>query len=200
MKKLLIALVLLSPAAAFAQPQTLEITPTIAYHFAGDFDLEYAFVHQELEVDEGEAYGLTLGIPLGSIFHLEFLARQQSTELSSDGGLFGVDEELGDLDIDYYHVGALFQFDAGRVHPYFVASAGLARLDFELPNADREDQPSASLGGGIKLYLSENVGLRFEGRAFYVDLDDGGRDRDDRWEDENSITQAEASVGLIIGW
>nr|HRC87822.1 outer membrane beta-barrel protein [Thermoanaerobaculia bacterium] len=146
-------------------------------------------------------------IPLNQWLSVELLARRQQTELITDHGVFRNDEHFADLDIDYYHVGILFQIPSSRVVPYFVASLGLAHLDLDLPDTSKEDRGSASLGGGVKIYFNDHVGLRFEGRGYYIDLDNDNNDdnrddrrRRDRWDDRNSITQTEASLGLILAF
>lgn len=190
---------LLLPTVVAAQPRgQFELTPTIGYRLEGDFDVEDVEVFDNgLKVKEGEFYGLVFDLPLGRHLQLELLANRQQSELIADAGLFGNDFVLADIDVTYYHVGVLWQFLAGQVRPYVVGSAGLARLDVALPGIDSEDRPSLSLGGGVKVFAGEHVGFRIESRGYYVALDDND---DDRWEDENSLTQGELSVGLILAW
>lgn len=206
MRKSLLFLLLLAPAAAFAptaalaQGHRVEITPTIAYRFVGDIDADDRnFLDEDLEVDEGEAYGLKVNIPLNDVLGIELLAARQETALSIDGGLFEDDSDFADFDIDYYHVGLTVEGGNGQIRPYFVGSLGLARLSLDLPNSKDEDRLSGSLGGGIKIFFSHNVGLRLEGRGYAIDLDEDD-DEDDRFDDESSIVQGEASLGLIIAF
>ncbi|MFN7960047.1 MAG: porin family protein [Thermoanaerobaculia bacterium] len=208
MKKTLLFLLLLAPTAAFAQADNFELTPTAGYHFRGDVSVDRnSVLNDNLDVKAGGSYGLTADIPLNQWLSVELLARRQQTELITDHGVFRNDEHFADLDIDYYHVGILFQIPSSRVVPYFVASLGLAHLDLDLPDTSKEDRGSASLGGGVKIYFNDHVGLRFEGRGYYIDLDNDNNDdsrddrrRRDRWDDRNSITQTEASLGLILAF
>lgn len=199
LKAFLFAFCLLLPTVAAAQPRgRFELTPTVGYRLQGDIDVEDVEILDEgLEVKEGELYGLVFDLPLGQYLQLELLANRQESELIADAGLFGNDFVLAEIDITYYHVGVLWQFLGGQVKPYVVGSAGLARLDVALPGIDDEDRPSLSFGGGVKVFAGEHLGFRFEGRGYYVALDD---DDDDRWEDEDSLTQGEFSVGLILAW
>lgn len=193
---------LLVPAAANAQPGgRFEITPTLIYRSVGDVNVEDVDIFDDsLEIDAGDAVGLVVDIPLGNVISLELLANRQETELLADEGLFSRETVIADVDISYYHAGIALEFGGGQVHPFFAASLGLARLEVGLPGTTDEDRPSASLGGGVKIFFSEHVGLRLEGRGYYIALDDDGNDDDDRWQNEDSITQAEASVGLIFAW
>jgi hypothetical protein len=136
---------------------------------------------------------------------LELLASQQSTELRFDQGLFGGDADIADLDVTYFHVGMLVQGDNPEVTPFFVASAGATRLDPDVPGADTESRFSVSLGGGVKVFFSRNIGLRFEGRGFWTAIDDSDDDFCDRgcdWDDydNDDLTQGQASLGLIFAW
>ncbi len=198
------AILLLLPATASAQlGGRFEITPTLIYRGVGDVDVEDVDIFDDsLEIDEGSAFGLVVGIPLGNVVTLELLANRQETELLADDGLFSNETVIADVDIDYYHVGVAFEFGGGQVHPFVAASLGVARITVDLPGTTDEDRPSGSLGGGVKIFFGEHFGLRLEGRGYYIALDDDeDRDNDDdRWENEDSVTQAEASVGLIFSW
>ncbi|HEX4952620.1 MAG TPA: outer membrane beta-barrel protein [Thermoanaerobaculia bacterium] len=202
MKKLLASLLLLLPTAALAQGGQFELTPTLIYRFQGDIDVDDRnFLDESLDIEEGEAYGIRIDIPINDNFQIELLADRQETELSVSGGLFEDDTRFADLDLSYYHVGGLWQFGSGQVKPFLVASIGLARLEIDLPNTQTEDRLSGSLGGGAKIFFGDHVGLRLEGRGYWIDLEEDDDDRDrDRWEDESSISQGEASVGLIFAW
>jgi opacity protein-like surface antigen len=186
-----------------------ELTPTVSYRFGGELDGgEDAFFDTDLEVDESVAYGVTLDFPLSSNLQLELLANRQSSELQFDEDLFGSETGIADIDVSYYHVGLLWQGRHPRITPFFVASLGVANLDPDVPGASSEDRFSASLGGGVKIFLSENVGLRFEGRGFVSDYDSDDRnnnrcDYHDDYDDscyDDSFSQGQVSVGLIFAW
>lgn len=202
-------LVGLLPVAGFAQDgYRYELTPTLSYRFGGSLDgREAELFDADLETDDGAAFGVTFDIPLSRHVQLELLASRQSTDLRFERGLFGVGGSVADVDVTYYHVGVLWQWGDTRVSPFVVASAGVANLDPDLPGASSEDRFSISVGGGVKVFLSENVGLRFEGRGFVSDVDGGGDGRrhdrycydyDGCYDDD--FSQGQASVGLIFTW
>lgn len=196
----ILSLLLLAPTVALAQPGNFELTPIAAYRFEGDIDLaDGELFDPDVELDNGGAFGLAFAIPVSNLIQVELRAMRQNTDLVLTGGLFQEDEVVGDTQVDYYHVGVVVGPSDGNVRPYFTASAGLTSIDIELPNAGSEDRPSLSLGGGVKFFFSDNFGLRLEGRGYYTALDDDDDDHD-RWEEEESITQGEASVGLIFAW
>jgi opacity protein-like surface antigen len=193
-------------AAAHAQPDLyrFELTPTVSYRFGGTIEADESDLFAvDLEVEDDAAYGVALDIPLSSNLQLELLANRQESRLRFEDDLFGTSPEVADIDVSYYHVGLLWQWGDRRVTPFFVASVGATNLDPDLPGASDEDRFSVSLGGGVKVFVSENVGFRFEGRGFATELgdDDWDEDRchhDDCYDDE--FAQGQASLGLIVAW
>lgn len=201
--RILIALaLLLGPAVASAQEShRFELTPRIGFNWGGSLDNRDTLFGADVEAKESGSYGLSFDIPLASALQLELLASRQATELRFDEGLFGPDFAVADIDISYYHVGLLWQGTDRRVSPFFVASLGVTRLDPDLPDTSTENRFSLSLGGGVKIFFSDHVGLRLEGRGFWTALDE----EEDRYWDrdyvyDNDFTQGQASIGLIFAW
>jgi len=197
----------LAAAPALAQGgYRFEITPQVQYRFGGTISGDNnAITDADLDVRNSVGYGLTFDIPLSSGIQLELLASHQPTELRFSEGIFGGNISVADFDVTYYHVGVLFQGTSSRVSPFFVASAGGTHLAPDIPGASSEDRFSLSLGGGVKVFFSDNVGMRFEGRGFWTALDQGTRDSCHHgcyWDDyyREDLTQGMASMGLIFAW
>jgi hypothetical protein len=200
-----------APAAAQGYDgHRFELTPHVGYRWGGEITGDDNVLFEtDLEVNDGEAFGLTFDIPLSSNFQLELLAQRQDTELGFDEGLFGGSFDVADITVDYYHVGFVAQTTDNDVVPFFVISAGVTRLDPDVPEADTEERFSMGLGGGVKIFFSEHVGMRFEGRGFFTVIDDydsGCFDDDDccgcddYYDDGTYLTQGQASAGLIFAW
>lgn len=204
------AAALLAPVAARAQgAYRFELTPQASYRWGGTISGDNnSLFNTDLKVDKGAGYGIALDLPLSRDFQLELLAHNQSTDLRFDQGLFGGDVALADIDITYYHVGILWQGGNGQVSPYVVASAGVTRLAPDVPGASSEERFSMSLGGGVKVFFDEHVGLRFEGRGFFTAIDNYdsgcyGNYCCDSCYDYNyndTLSQGQASLGLILAW
>lgn len=206
MKKLaLAAALLLLPAVARADGDyRFELTPFAAYHFGGELNAEPAGPYDfDVELDEGIAYGLAFDIPLSSNLQLELYASQHDADLFFDGGVFGPDLELSELEVTYAHLGLLVQFGRPAVSPYFVGSAGFTNLDAEGPGAGSDTKFSASLGGGVKGFFTDHFGLRFEGRYFWTQLDNWDVSCDGSggcYDARDYLSQFHATVGLILAW
>lgn len=207
MRRTLFALALAALAApALADgAYRFELTPQVQYRFGGTLSGEDSAISSvDLDVNDGEGFGVTFDIPLSRSLQLELLASRQATELRFDEGLFGGTADVADIDITYLHAGILFQGGNRDVSPFFVASAGATRLDPDVPGADSETRFSVSLGGGVKVFFNEHVGMRFEGRGFWTAVGDNNNqcDRYSCWDDynDNDLTQGVASAGLIVAW
>jgi hypothetical protein len=203
MRRALFALLVLLPAAAFAQPGRFELTPFAGYRLAGDFnaDSNSAFDPRlNIEVDESAVYGVLFDIPLSPNWQIEILANRQQTSFSVDRGFLEPQDELGDVDLTTVHGGILLQWGEGQVNPFLTVSAGITRIEPKFRHLDSDDRFSTSFGGGAKIFFSENVGLRLEARGFWTDLDTGFDDRYSRYDSGDGLFQGEGSVGLIIAF
>jgi len=158
-------------APDLARAENFEVTPILGYTFGGDF--EDSLSSQSLHLGEGESYGLILGMKdrtkAGGMY--ELLYQRQSTRIRSQGTRFSGDDIL-DVAIDYFHLGGTYGVKGEAINPYAAAGVGLTHMVPE--RGDAETRFSFSIGGGVKVPLSERVGLRFEGRGFATVFDGRG--------------------------
>lgn len=209
----LLALLVFCPALAAASAAgRFELTPTASYNFGGTINGGSADIFDfDLEAEDSEAFGITFDIPLAPWVQLEFLASRQSTSLEFDGGLFQPGHEFADFDVSYYQVGGLFQWGSGQIQPFVVMSFGITELEPDIPQATSETRFSGSFGGGVKIFFSEHVGVRLEGRGFWTLLDDYDAYYDDDYccydydcycdsNYNDGFTQGQVSAGVILAW
>ncbi|HEY7214462.1 MAG TPA: outer membrane beta-barrel protein [Thermoanaerobaculia bacterium] len=204
MRRAFFVFVLLFPAAAFAQPGRFELTPTAGYRLEGDFNARSSDAFDpdlNVKVDASATFGVLFDIPLAPSWQLEILANRQRSEFIVDRGLLTPTTTLGDVDLTVLQAGFLFQWGDGQVDPFITAAAGLTRIDPKFNELASDDRFSASVGGGVKIYFGENIGLRLEGRGYWTDLDTGFDDnRHRRYDSRDGLFQGEGSVGLIIAF
>ncbi len=191
----LVALVAI-PALA----QQVEVTPFIAYRTGGEFEADTINPNEDVQIDESEAYGIAVNIPLTPWSQLELMADFQNSNFQGGDNIFVPDQNLGDVDVAYYHVGFVFQGADPKVQPFGVLSLGATNLNPDLPGLDSETKFSTSFGGGVKIFFSRNVGMRFEGRGFYtlLDSDEDFDDCDFCYNYTNELWQGEVRAGLIM--
>jgi hypothetical protein len=188
-------------APALAQPAPrFELTPVAGYRLSGEIDSD-EFDRSDVEVDESSVVGAELDVTISPGFQLELLLRHQESAFVVDRGVLDPGEELGDVAITHAHAGLLFEWGPGQVTGFVVVSGGLASIDPEASDLDAETRLSGSLGGGLKVFFNRNVGLRFEGRAFWTDFEsEFDDDRRRRRTYDDVLVQGEGTVGLIVAF
>jgi Outer membrane protein beta-barrel domain len=191
------------PSATAAQTAGFEIIPYGGYRTNGvvtSSDRHGDTFSTDLQLAESSVYGVAVDIPLSGGLKLELTVNRQDSALEIDPGLTEPNLRLGDLSVTYAHVGLIWQWRLGQVQPYVGISGGLARLDPQAPGLDAEDRLSASLGGGVKIFFSDRFGARFEARGYAIDLNEKYDNCRQCGRYDNTLTQAEGTVGLIFAW
>jgi opacity protein-like surface antigen len=140
-----------------------EITPFAGYTWGGQFS--DSVTGTTLEVDETANYGVMVDINQDEQSQIELYFSRQATQLKADQGLFTGDP-LFDLDIEYYHLGGTYGTGSEKVRPFLVGTFGVTHMVPQGPGLDALTKFSLSLGGGVKLFATDRVGLRLEGRWF----------------------------------
>lgn len=181
-----------------------ELTPFAGYRWGGTIFADQSLIFDEdVDVAANPNFGISFGIPLGySGMKLELMANRQMSELEADGGLFGPEDEIADIDVTYLHAGVQIPFARSRnAVPYVVASAGIANLDPQVSGVSDENKFSASAGVGVKLPMSEHLSIKVEGRGYYTSLED----EDDEctfcdYYYNRDFYQGEVNLGLVFSF
>jgi opacity protein-like surface antigen len=158
---MIVLIALVSPGKLCASG--FEITPILGYTLAGSFEDSVTGI--KLEVDDSMSYGIILDINQKSDTQIELYYSLQPTQLKKDEGTF-IGYPLFDLNIHYIHLGGTVGMGNGKVNPYIVGTFGATYLDPKQEGLDSETKLSLSLGGGVKLFATDRVGVRIEGRGF----------------------------------
>ena len=161
----LVALLVLLPTPVRAD-WGVELTPFAGFRFGGSFEDNTTGL--DLNVDDGESFGLILDVPATHETEYELFYSIQKTALQGEGLFAG--EPLFDLEIHYLHLGGTYLFPGERVRPFVSGGLGLTYFSPDGPGLDSKINFSLSLGGGVKIPISKRVGLRFEGRGFLTVL------------------------------
>jgi len=175
----------------------IELTPFAGYRIGGDVTDEDSDTNQDF--DEGASFGVILNIQDKENTQYEFLYSRQSSSLNiSSAGTFS----SLDLDIHYFQLGGSYLFEGKESRPYLSFTLGAAYLDPE-QGYDSSTEFSYSLGGGMRWYLMDNMGLRFDVRTYGIVTDSASH-----FFCRNGVcvasysgsgmNQFEASLGLIL--
>jgi opacity protein-like surface antigen len=180
-----------------------EITPFLGYRWGGTIFADQTFLFgQDVDVKSSAAPGISLGIPLGSTgLKLELMANRQDSELETDGGLFDPENEVADIEVTYFQAGVQIPFAQSRnARPYAVVSAGIANLDPQLLGVSAENRFAASAGIGVKLPVSRNLAFRFEGRGYYVSMEEEDDCRICDYYYNDNFYQGEVNAGVVFSF
>ncbi|MEM9597996.1 MAG: outer membrane beta-barrel protein [Acidobacteriota bacterium] len=193
-------------AAAPAYADVL-LTPTVGFRSgSADFFAPFACAFaigvpcpEDAELDDGETFGLILGVERGERWRFEIAFDRQAADLEVDfapcEACLTIPPPREELEILTLQVGGLRRWPGQRVHPFVAARVGVSRLtadeDFGAFDID-EERPSASLGAGVEVPLGGRLDLRLEARGLWVDLPSEVA--------EDDLVQGEVVTGLAFRW
>jgi opacity protein-like surface antigen len=149
-----------------------EITPFAGYTWGGQFT--DSVTGTTLEVKESNNYGIMLDFNQDPQSQIELYFSRQSSQLRANTSTF-TGNPLFDLDIEYYHIGGTYApMDSGKIKGFVAGSLGATHMVPQGAGLDSVTKFSFSLGGGVKLYATEHIGFRLEGRWFGTFFDGSG--------------------------
>lgn len=200
----LLALAAAAPSAS-AEGIRAEFTPFIGYRLGGGFDAVApdGTVTKAVDVEDGSAWGIDVGVYARPDAFYELLYSTQTTGLDSR------DPVLGSVDVttEYYQFGgtAFFAGEAWAV-PFLSLTAGATRFSAN-KGYGSDTKFSASLGGGLRLPFNDNLAatLGVRGYLTFVQSDtqffcvSGGGDSGCLVRSSGStFFQGEATLGLTV--
>lgn len=158
-----IATLVANAAEAPRHENNFEITPFIGYMAGGEF--RDPLDGSDRDLKEDNVFGLFADVVTDSPDrHYELIYSQQSSTVKGAIPL--------DMDVQYLHIGGVVDFiDNPHVTPYIGATVGATRFSPDAVGLDDETKLSFSLGGGLKIPVTDHIGLRFDARGFVSILD-----------------------------
>ena len=139
-----------------------EITPFVGYMFGGEFEDPVDGADRDL--DSATNFGVIFNYAVESWRQYELLYSRQSTELEGATPV--------DMDVQYLQIGGTVSYEeATRVIPYFGMTVGATLFSPDGPGLNDETKLSFSVGGGMRVPITERVGVRFDARAFITLFD-----------------------------
>ena len=145
----------------------VEVTPFFGYQFGGE--LEDAETGQSYELADGACAGGMVNINVSEISQVEFYFSRQETELESEGLFAG--KTFFDLDVDYYHIGGTLLLLQEEWQPFVVGTLGATHLSPEPSSMGSLTRFSVGLGGGVRYFPTEHLGLYLAGRGLFTFID-----------------------------
>jgi opacity protein-like surface antigen len=177
MKKNLLTLILMigiSTSTIFAQygydSHRFEISPFVGYQFGGKLGVQAG----TLSIKDAMNYGVALDFYIRPGMQVELAYIRQDTELRFRDILTGRTAPMFDMAVEYYQIGTLYEVRPGRVRPYALVTVGLTHFNPKPKDRSSEWRFSFGIGGGVKAFVSERFGFRFQGRLLFPYFGAGG--------------------------
>jgi len=213
MKRWLVVLsmsVVLAPwGYAQGTANSVELTPTAGYWFGDTISRGVINgVNFDVTVDDTPSYGFRIAYKFTPSLALEgFFAREKADLVTGHGSLFSGVNKVGTMDMTTAEANLEFSFGHGRLVPFIAGGIGAMRLEPTLfsttggnANLSADTRFVGDFGGGLKLFFSPAVALRFDWRGHSVNIDN--RESCDWWGgcsyDRNWLTFSELSLGLTF--
>ena len=163
---LFVAALVAAGTTARAQ-QSFEVAPFGGYGFGGGF---YELSAREpVDLDGANSFGLVLNFPFRDDLQIEGFFTHQEARFTTPGS-FNAPLTNWKVTIDHVQAGGLRELSGGRARPFLTGTLGLTRYE---SGGDNEVRFAVGAGGGVKLFLIDNLGLRLDGRLLvtFVDAD-----------------------------
>ena len=166
MKKLLLASIVVFSAVQMGYSQ-IELGVFTGYQFGSRTYVS----NGQFVIDDGQDYAISLGAEVrpGMIVQFEYTYIPTTAYLDQF-----VRTDLGELDIHYWQIGAQSPHAVGdNVDIYGLFMLGGTTFSPKDPFYQTTTKFSLSLGGGAKIWISDRVGIKLQGR-FLVPVTWGG--------------------------
>lgn len=156
------ALLAVLAVAGDVQAQRVELQPFVGARFGGGFSVDNPDLGPDtldINIASGFTWGGTVGFDVTDRVQVEFMySRQESTLSFKDG------PDLFDASLAQYHGNVLIHFMArdARVRPYILFGLGATNLDPDQEGLEGATKFSFGVGGGLKLFIRNNVGARVQ--------------------------------------
>ena len=153
---LILAILLLAGIQLSAQK--IELTPFVGYETGAKINTSYGY----LRIGDGMDYGGSLNVGLGGGRYAELSYSHMASDLSLDGP---VNENICDLAVDYYSIGALQEImPEAKATPYGLFTLGVVNYRPTSGDYVSENKMHVSIAGGVKIRVSDRIGVRLQAR------------------------------------
>ena len=162
MKKIkLLILIAFFPALIIAQG--VEVVPFAGYMFGGSVK----YYEGKLKVDDGVNYGVSLLIPVQSLVDVEINYTRMNSRASFrsySGYPLVSDYDIENLSTNYIQVGGISKFYSSNTKVAPFGSFSVGATWFTAPDISAVWKFSVTAGLGVKIMLSDRIGIMLRGR------------------------------------
>ena len=177
-----------------AKPPRLDIIPMGGYVWTVSQSATYNLTSGDMDLKNSGFYGLAVDIYAVPFMQIRLLYRRQDTQLTFKRA--GITEDLGDIAVEYWHIGAIKGMQKGKVKPFTGLSLGGTRYAYD---SGDDWKFSIILSLGAKIYLNDRIGIMATGQmpfsftSAFLGIGTGGLSVGG-----SGIAQFDLGAGLII--
>jgi hypothetical protein len=166
--KLLLTLICVA-AAAPASARQLELTPLASFSTSAQIDQTAATV-DDLTINRGFTWGAQGTYFVTTHLGVEALWAYQSTvmSMSTNSGT----SDLFTMNTNQIHGNMVYQFRDGLAVLRPFVFGGIGATLFSAPDLESETKASWTVGGGLKWFVQQHVGLKAQARYTPTELSD----------------------------
>ncbi len=147
----------------------IELTPIVGYSLNGSVNLYRA----KFKMDNATHYGGILSVEVRPGLLGEFSYTRSKTTARYQDFVAG-DQTNYDMAIDYFQLGGVKELNKGSVVPFGMASVGVTWFNMQTHGVSDHVSFSAALGGGLKFFFNDRIGIRLQGRLLLPMYFSGG--------------------------
>ncbi len=146
----------------------IELTPIAGYALNGHINM----YNGKFKMDNAAQFGGILSVEVRPGVLGEFSYTRSKTTAQLDKF---VGEKLKyDMAIDYFQLGGVKELSKGPVVPFGMASIGVTWFNMQSHDVSDHVSFSAALGGGLKFFFNDRLGIRLQGRLLMPMYFSGG--------------------------
>jgi len=138
--------------------QDIELNGFAGWQFGGKARL----YEGDFDISDAMNYGGKLAVGLSSTTFVEISYMRADTDgrfYSYNGG----SSDVFEFSSNYIHIAGLQEADLGRISPYGTLGVGLVFWTSKSSQLEGKTQFSITLGAGVKIWLTDIVGIRIHG-------------------------------------
>ncbi|WP_430816970.1 hypothetical protein [Carboxylicivirga sp. RSCT41] len=147
----------------------IELTPIYGYSLNGHINLYRA----KFTMDNSDLFGGMLSVEVAPQSLVEFSYTRSKTTARYEDFATGTKDNY-DMAIDYFQLGTVKEIKDGPLVPFGMISVGATWFNMTTHGVSDHVSFSAALGGGVKYFFSDRVGIRLQGRLLLPMYFSGG--------------------------
>lgn len=204
MKKLSLVFASLLISVLIYSQDKIELTPTYGIHFGG----KAYYYEGDIKIDDNQTYGIILSMPIDWNVRGEFAWSRSDSKGSFFARRPGYDNAEFDVASNYFLLSGVKSVGSEQFQGFGGASLGAAWFDAKSSNVSDVWRFSFSLQAGAKVYLSDLIGLRVQGRllvplyfaggGMFCGIGTGGSGCGVSIGSTSAILQGDISAGIIF--